>query len=100
MLILHILVLGVEGKAKYHFIIKLKILRIFIFDHKEKGLEGKVKSNSVLTCFYMPSCFQLENQIWNEMKRDFLYLNIPEVFKLMQYPIGNVILNHHSKNLL
>lgn len=39
----------------------------------------------------MPSRFQLENQIWNEMKRDFLYLNIPEVFRLMQYPIGNVI---------
>lgn len=88
---LQILFWWAERRGRYHFIIKYKYTAYFIFDHKEKGIEGKVKSNSVLTCLYTPSCFQLENQIWNEMKRDFLYLNVPEVFRVMQYPIGNVI---------
>lgn len=84
-------VLGVEGKGRHHSIIKYKNAPYFIFDHKEKGMEGKVKSNFVGTCLYIPSCFPLENQICNEMKRDFLYLNIADVFGLMQHPIGNDI---------
>jgi len=88
---LQILVWGAEGRGRFHFIIEYENTAYFIFDHREKGIGGKVKSNSVLTCLYTPSCFQLENQIWNEMKRDFLYLNIPEGFRMMQYPIGNMI---------
>lgn len=36
-------VLGAEGRGRYHFIIKYKNAAYFIFDHKEKGIEGKLK---------------------------------------------------------
>lgn len=75
-------VFGVEGRERYYFTIKYKNLSLII---KRKVQREKLK----VTCMNMSLyAFMLSTwKICNEMKRDFLYLNVGEVFRLMQCPM-------------